>query len=395
MQTDDVQRGGRSTTFGRCGLGHAAANDWLSIIERKLDEVPSWATVRIDTRARRALRCITPDEARRDPEVLRAALIRETGERRRAECLAKMQTDVVQLALDLLVREPDIEGFFGALTKTMVEEGESHACGVWLIDDDQQRCELWMAYVVDRLYTPHDAATGTRSAFPRESMAEPSLQLHTGLEPDRRIQRRRCAPARAGSGIQPSCRCAGRGHRAARARQPRRSAGSRSPVRTPPNAATEWWRVVLTRGDRASGGAGAAPEPPGGTEAAGRAPQGHPRGAQPARARHSRQSRAGVRRDPDAAAGRSARGRRAAAGRRGEARDRGRSRPHAPDRGAAIGRHAASQRRRRRGRRDGPQAARGSRAAHDQRADRRQSSTSCRASATAWNGRSSASRRRR
>ena len=35
---------------------------------------------------------------------------------------------VVQLALDLLVREPDIEGFFGALRKTMVEESESHAC---------------------------------------------------------------------------------------------------------------------------------------------------------------------------------------------------------------------------------------------------------------------------
>src|ERR1043166_7731421 len=52
---------------------------------------------------------VSADE--RDPEVLRAALTRETAERRRAECLAKMQTDVVQLALDLLVREPDIEGF--------------------------------------------------------------------------------------------------------------------------------------------------------------------------------------------------------------------------------------------------------------------------------------------
>ena len=67
-----------------------------------------------------------------DPDVLRAALIRESSERRRAECRAKMQTEVVKLALDLLVREPDIEGFFGALTKTMVEESESHAlrrCG--------------------------------------------------------------------------------------------------------------------------------------------------------------------------------------------------------------------------------------------------------------------------
>ena len=67
--------------------------------------------------------------------MLRAALIRESSERRRAECRADMQTEVVKLALDLLVREPDIEGFFGALTKTMVEESESHTCGVWLIDE--------------------------------------------------------------------------------------------------------------------------------------------------------------------------------------------------------------------------------------------------------------------
>jgi hypothetical protein len=74
-----------------------------------------------------------PDEVNsQDPEILRNALIRESFERKRAECLAHMQADIVQLALDLLVREPDIEGFFGALTKTMVEEGESRVCAVWL-----------------------------------------------------------------------------------------------------------------------------------------------------------------------------------------------------------------------------------------------------------------------
>ena len=74
-----------------------------------------------------------PQEANsNDPEVLRSALLRESLERRRAECLAGMQADVVQLALDLLVREPNIEGFFGGLTKTMVEEGESCVCAVWL-----------------------------------------------------------------------------------------------------------------------------------------------------------------------------------------------------------------------------------------------------------------------
>jgi signal transduction histidine kinase len=95
-----------------------------------------------------------PELASQDPEVLRAALVRESSERRRAECRADMQTAVVNFALDLLVREPDIEGFFGALTKEMVEESESHTCGVWLIDESGQRCELWMVYAKDRLYTP-------------------------------------------------------------------------------------------------------------------------------------------------------------------------------------------------------------------------------------------------
>ena len=111
-----------------------------------------------------------PDEVTsHDPEVLRAALIRESGERWRAECIAKIQTNVVQLALDLLVREPDIEGFFGVFAKTLVEKSESHGCGVWLIDEDHSRCDLWMAYM-DRLYTSKSADWDTL-ALPRESMA--------------------------------------------------------------------------------------------------------------------------------------------------------------------------------------------------------------------------------
>jgi len=101
-----------------------------------------------------------------DHEVLRAALIREATRRARAECIAKMHADVVKHAMDLLVRQPDIVGFFGALTKTMVEEGESVACGVWLVDDDGKGCDLWMAYVQDRLYTPH---MPERAADSRES----------------------------------------------------------------------------------------------------------------------------------------------------------------------------------------------------------------------------------
>jgi signal transduction histidine kinase len=107
-----------------------------------------------------------------DPEVLRAALIRESSERRRAECRAHMQTEVVQLALDLLVREPDVEGFFGALTKAMVEESESHTCGVWLIDDSGEQCELWMVFVKDRLFMPGKEEWPTPSKrFPCESLA--------------------------------------------------------------------------------------------------------------------------------------------------------------------------------------------------------------------------------
>ncbi len=116
-----------------------------------------------------ASRAAPPAEvASTDPDVLRAALVREHDARRRADCMAAMQAEVVQLALDLLVREPDIEGFFGGLTKTMVEDTESDACAVWLLDDDRTRCDLWMAYGGDRLYLrrrgdldalkfPHDA----------------------------------------------------------------------------------------------------------------------------------------------------------------------------------------------------------------------------------------------
>jgi signal transduction histidine kinase len=82
-----------------------------------------------------------------------------------------MQTEVVQLALDLLVRESDIQDFFGVFAKTLVEETESHGCGVWLIGDDQQRCDLWMAYMSDRLYTSSSAEWDTL-ALPRESMAD-------------------------------------------------------------------------------------------------------------------------------------------------------------------------------------------------------------------------------
>jgi hypothetical protein len=107
--------------------------------------------------------------------VLRAALIREADGRRRAECSANMQTEVVQLALDLLVREPDLEGFFGVFAKTLVEETESHGCGVWLIDDDHHRCDLWMAYMSARLFTSKTADWDTQGAESVDNGASSAL----------------------------------------------------------------------------------------------------------------------------------------------------------------------------------------------------------------------------
>jgi signal transduction histidine kinase len=112
-----------------------------------------------------------------DPEVLRAALLRVSGEHRRSECIAGMQAEVVKLALDLLVREPDVEGFFGGLTKVMTEESESYTCAVWLLDENVQQCNLWMAYVQDRLFTQSKGFPGRDDGdpgalrFPCESMA--------------------------------------------------------------------------------------------------------------------------------------------------------------------------------------------------------------------------------
>jgi signal transduction histidine kinase len=123
-----------------------------------------------------------------DPEVLRTALMRESIERRRAECSAGMQTEVVKLAVDLLVREPDIEGFFGGLAKTVVEEAEANTCAVWLISDEGRHCELWMAYVKDRLFTPPKGAVpkckdeGGKTTFPCEDMARHLYDYAPGWE---------------------------------------------------------------------------------------------------------------------------------------------------------------------------------------------------------------------
>jgi len=112
-----------------------------------------------------------PELSSNDPEVLRTGLRRVHQERERAECLADMQAEVVQLALGLLVSEPDIEGFFGGLTRNMVEQSGSLGCSVWLIDESGDGCSLWMGYHDDRLYTRKDGSIQSLS-FPHEAFAD-------------------------------------------------------------------------------------------------------------------------------------------------------------------------------------------------------------------------------
>lgn len=103
-------------------------------------------------------------------EALRAALTDERRQRKRAECTAHIQSDAVQLALHLLVHEPDVSGFFRVFMARLVEDTESHACGVWLLDDAEACCELWMANIRGQVFTKESADWPT-IALPRDSMA--------------------------------------------------------------------------------------------------------------------------------------------------------------------------------------------------------------------------------
>ena len=115
----------------------------------------------------------------RDVDTLRAALTRETLERRRAEALAKIQTNVVKFAVDLLVREPGIEGFFRALLKTLAEEGESHKVSVWLIDEEQKGCDIWMAHLDGTVFTAASPEWKT-TEFPRQTFARHLFSYESG-----------------------------------------------------------------------------------------------------------------------------------------------------------------------------------------------------------------------
>ncbi|MQA29483.1 MAG: hypothetical protein GEU82_06540 [Luteitalea sp.] len=110
---------------------------------------------------------------------LEQALRDETAERRRAECTAHIQDQAAQLALDLIVTEPDIAGFFAEFTRKLVEETEGQACGVWLLDDDRSQCDLWLAHLHKRLYTPGQEGWDDLT-IPRAAMSEQLFTYRPG-----------------------------------------------------------------------------------------------------------------------------------------------------------------------------------------------------------------------
>ena len=114
-----------------------------------------------------------------DAAELRSALASEATQRRRAECLANIQTEITKYMLDLLGSVPDLDAFFRALLKTLAEEGESHAAGVWLIDEDKQSCDFWMAHLFGEVF--NDANLGP-TYFPRMAMAQFLFDYKEGWE---------------------------------------------------------------------------------------------------------------------------------------------------------------------------------------------------------------------
>jgi signal transduction histidine kinase len=100
---------------------------------------------------------------------LQAELSRSRDDRQRAECMASIQRDAVQLALDLLVTHPDLRGFFRMFTKRLRDDSGAYSCGVWLFDESTNACELWMANVGGETLTAESPGWASR-AQPRESM---------------------------------------------------------------------------------------------------------------------------------------------------------------------------------------------------------------------------------
>jgi signal transduction histidine kinase len=101
---------------------------------------------------------------------LEDALESGNTELQRARCMAQIQDQAAQLALELLVTQPDVAGFFAGFTHNVAEQTEAHACAVWLLDEEAGRSDLWLAQMGGRLFTA-DQDGWDDLALPREAMS--------------------------------------------------------------------------------------------------------------------------------------------------------------------------------------------------------------------------------
>ena len=120
--------------------------------------------------ARESVALREPQAPESDIARLHAELAALRDDRQRAECMASIQSDAVQLALDLLVTHPDLRGFFRMFVKRLVDDSEAHACGVWLLDEASGACDLWMANLGGETFTS-DSGGWAALDLPRESMS--------------------------------------------------------------------------------------------------------------------------------------------------------------------------------------------------------------------------------
>ena len=119
-------------------------------------------------------------ESREDEIVqLQAAIQSVREERQRAECMASIQSEAVQLALELLVTHPDLRGFFRMFIKRLVEDSEAYACGVWLHDEATGGCDLWMANIQGETFTS-DSPGWASLDLPREAMSHHLMATEQG-----------------------------------------------------------------------------------------------------------------------------------------------------------------------------------------------------------------------
>jgi len=107
--------------------------------------------------------------AETDVSRLQAQLSSLRNDRQRAECMASIQRDAVQLALDLLVTHPDLRGFFRMFVKRLVDDSGAHACSVWLLDEATNVCDLWMANIGGETLIAESPGWASLE-LPRESM---------------------------------------------------------------------------------------------------------------------------------------------------------------------------------------------------------------------------------